>query len=130
MKKILTATLAVAIALAPASSMAQGAITRQQSYVTGTKPEAKPGKYKVVKVVKLKKPKAVHHKHSHNVAKAPPRNKARVTHHQHSYKVATAAHDAKYSYYRPRHHRHSHHHWLLPALVGTVIGLGLFQFWH
>jgi len=137
MRKILTATLAVAIALAPASSIAQGAITRQQSYVTGSKPNAEPGKYKVVKVVKLKKPKAVHrHQNSHKVAKAPPRKKVRVAHHQHSHRVAKAAHYAKHSYYRPRHHDHwydhrdSHRHWLLPALVGTVIGLGLFHFWH
>src|SRR5262249_57693335 len=70
MKKILTATLVVAIALAPASATAQGRITGQQSYVTGSKPEAEPGKHKVVKI---KKTKAVHHKrrHSHKVAKTP-----------------------------------------------------------
>jgi hypothetical protein len=138
MKKILTATLAVAIALAPASAIAQGVITGQQSYVTGSKPDAEPGKYKVVK---RKKAKAVHHKHSDKVAKAPPGQykvvkikKAKAAHHKHSYKVAKAPHYAKHSYYRPGHHHHywhhSHHHWLLPALVGTVVGLGLFHYWH
>jgi predicted homoserine dehydrogenase-like protein len=110
MKKILTAILAVAIALAPPSAIGQGVITGQQSYVTGSKPDAKPGKYKVVKI---KKAKAVHHKHSYKVAKAP--------------------HYARHSYYRPghhHHHSHGHHHWLLPALVATAVGLGLFRFWH
>ena len=64
MKRILTATLAVAIALAPASASAQGAITGQQPNVTGSKPDAEPGEYKVVKVVKVKKAKALHRKHS------------------------------------------------------------------
>jgi hypothetical protein len=111
MKKTLTATLAAAIALAPASAIAQGVITGQQSYVTGSKPDAGPGKYKAVKI---KKAKTVHHKHSYKVAKAP--------------------HYAKHSYDRPGHHHyywhHSHHHWLLPALVGTAVGLGLFHYWH
>jgi hypothetical protein len=139
MKKILTATLAVAIALAPASAIAQGRITGQQSYVTGSKPDAEPGKYKVVK---KKKAKASHRKHSHEVATAPPgrykvvkTKKAKAVYHKHSYKVAKASHYAKHSYYRPGHHHycwhcHSHHHWLLPALVGTAVGLGLFHFWH
>jgi hypothetical protein len=134
MKKILTATLAVAIALAPASAFAQGAITGQQSYVTGTKPEAAPGKYKVVKV---KKAKAVHRKH--RVAKAAPgqyqpakvRN-AKAIHRNHAYKVAKASHYQ--SYYRLGHYPHHWHrhspHWLLPALVGTAVGLGLFRYWH
>jgi hypothetical protein len=113
MKKILTATLAVAIALAPASAISQGVITGQQSYVTGSKPDAEPGKYKVLKI-----------------------KKAKAGHHKHSYKVAKAPHYAKHSYYRAGHHQHhwhgrrrSHHHWLLPALVGAV-GLGLLHFWH
>ncbi len=137
MKKILTATLAVAIALAPASAIAQGVITSQQSYVTGSKPDAEPGKHKVVEI---KKTKAVHHKHSHKVAKAPPGKykvveikKAKAVHHKHSYKVAKAPHYAKHFYYRPGHHHHhwhSHDHWLLPALVGTAVGLGLFHYWH
>jgi len=112
MKKILTATLAVAIALAPASAIAQGRITGQQSYVTGSKPDAEPGRYKVVKI---KKAKAAHHQRKH------------------SYKVAKAPHYAKHSYNRPgHHHQHwqGHRHWLLPAIVGTAIGLGLFHFWH
>jgi hypothetical protein len=113
MRKILTATLAVAIALAPAAASAQGRIGSQQSYVTGSKPATKPGNYKVVKV---KKAKAVHHKRKH------------------SYTVAKAPHYAKHSYYHPRHHHHHWHgqqqQWLLPALVGTAIGLGLFRFWH
>ena len=94
MKKILTATLAVAIALAPASAITQGVITGQQTYVTGSKPDAKPGKYKVVKI---KKAKAVHHKHSYKVAKAPPGKykvakvkRTKAVHHKHSYKVAKA----------------------------------------
>ena len=112
MKRILTATLAVVIALAPASASAQGRITGQQSYVTGSKPAAEPGRYKVVKI---KKAKAVHHqrKHANKVAKAP--------------------HYAKHSYYRRgHHHQHwpGHRHWLLPAIVGAAIGLGLFHFWH
>jgi hypothetical protein len=127
MQKVLAAALAVAIALAPASAIAQGLITGQQSYVTGSKPGARPDKYKVVKI---KKAKAVHHKKSHKVAKAPPK----AVHHKHSYKVAKASHYAEHSYYRPDHHHHlhghSHHHWLLPALVGTAIGLGLFHYWH
>jgi hypothetical protein len=140
MKKILTATLAVAIALAPASAISQGVITGQQSYVTGSKPDAEPGKYKVLKI---KKAKAGHHKRSYKVAKAPPGKykvvkikKAKAGHHKHSYKVAKAPHYAKHSYYRAGHHQHhwhgrrrSHHHWLLPALVGAV-GLGLLHFWH
>ncbi len=69
MKKILTAALAVAIALAPASAITQGVITGQQTYVTGSRPDAEPGKYKVVKI---KRAKAVHHKHSYKVAKARP----------------------------------------------------------
>ena len=137
MKKILTATLAVAIALAPASVFAQGVITGQQSYVTGSKPDAKPGKYKVVKI---KKAKAVHHKRSYKIAKAPPGpgkvaniKKAKAVHHKRSHKVAKAPHYAKHSsYYRPGHHHHwhGHQHWLLPALVGRVLGLGLFHYWH
>jgi hypothetical protein len=138
MKKILTATLAVAIALAPASAIAQGVITGQQSYVTGSKPDAGLGKDKVVK---RKKAKSVQHKHSHKVAKAPPGNfrvvkikRATAVHRKHSYKVAKAPHYAKRSYDRPAHHHHywhhSHHHWLLPALVGTAVGLGLFHYWH
>jgi hypothetical protein len=158
MKKILTATLAVAIALAPASAITQGVITGQQTYVTGSKPDAKPGKYKVVKI---KKAKAVHNKHSYKVTKAPPGKykvaKVKTTkavHHKHSYKVAkappgkykvakvktTKAVHHKHSYkvahyattsYRPGHHPHhwhGHHHWLLAALV--AVGLGLFRFWH
>lgn len=105
MKKILTATLAAAIALAPASAITQGVITGQQTYVTGSKPDAEPGKYKVVKI---KKAKAVHHKHSYKVAKTP--------------------HYAKHSYYRPEHHWQGHHHWFLPALL--TVGLGLFRLWH
>ena len=108
MKKILTATLAVAIALAPASAITQGVITGQQTYVTGSKPDAEPGKHKVVEI---KKTKAVHHKHSYKVAKVP--------------------HYAEHFYYRPGHHHHhwhSHDHWLLPALVGTAVGLGLFHY--
>ena len=137
MKKILTATLAVAIALAPASAIAQGVITGQQSYVTGSKPDAELGEYKVVK---RKKAKAVHHKHSYKVAKSPPGKykvvkikKAKAVDHKHSYKVAKAPHYAKHSYYRPSHHHHDwhhSHHWLLPALVGTAVGLGLFHYWH
>jgi len=145
MKKILTATLVVAIALAPASATAQGRITGQQSYVTGSKPEAEPGKHKVVKI---KKTKAVHHKrrHSHKVAKTPPGKyevikvvnikKAKAVQHKHSYKVSKAPQYAKHSYYRPAYYRpghqhwHGHQHWLLPALVGTALGLGLFHFWH
>ena len=142
MKKILTATLAVAIALSPASSIAQGRITGQQSYVTGSRPDAEPGKYKAVNT---KKAKAAHHKrkHSHKIAKAPPGKykvvkvvkikKTKAVHRKHSYKVAKVPHYAKHSYYRRdhyRHHWHGHHHWLLPALVGTAIGLGLFRFWH
>ena len=138
MKKILTATLAVAIALAPASVIAQGVITGQQSYVTGSKPDAQPGKYKAVH---KKKAKAVQHKHSYKVAKAPPGKykvvnikKAKAVHHKQSYKVAKAPHYAKHSYYSPGHHHHhywhhSDHHWLLPALVGTAV-LGLFHYWH
>jgi len=135
MKNILTATLAAAIALAPASAFAQGVITYQQSYVTGSKPG--PGKYKVVKI---KKAKALHHKHSHKVAKASPGpakvakgKKTKAVHHKRPYKVAKAPHYAKHSsYYRPGHHHHwhGHHYWLLPALVGTVFGLGLFRYWH
>jgi hypothetical protein len=137
MKKILTATLAVAIALAPSSVFAQGVITGQQSYVTGSKPDAKPGKYKVVKI---KKAKEVHHKRSYKIAKAPPGpgkvaniKKAKAVHHKRSHKVAKAPHYAKHSYYRAghyHHHWHGHHYWLLPALVGTVFGLGLFRYWH
>ena len=138
MKKILTATLAAAIALAPASAIAQGVITGQQSYVTGSKPDAELGKYKVVK---KKKAKSVHHKHPYKVAKAPPGKykvvkikKAKAVHHKHSDKVAKAPHYAKHSYYRPSHHHHywhhSPHHWLLPALVGTAVGFGLFHYWH
>src|SRR5215468_9893276 len=134
MKKILTATLVVAIALAPASTLAQGRIIGQQSYVTGSKPEAEPGKHKVVKI---KKAKAVHHKrrHSYKVAKTPPGKyevvkvvnikKAKAVHHKHSYKVSQAPQHAKHSYDRPGHHHyhwHSHQHWLLPALVGTAVG--------
>src|SRR5215510_1385559 len=144
MKKILTATLALAIALAPASAITQGVITGQQSYVTGSKPDAEPGKYKI-KIVKIKTAKAAHHKrkHSHKVAKTPAGKskivkieRAKAVHHKHSYKLAKAPHYAMHSYYRPGHHhhhwhgRHSHHHWFLPALVGTAIGLGLFHFWH
>jgi hypothetical protein len=132
MKKILTATLAVAIALAPASAFTQGVITGQQTYVTGSKPDAEPGKYKVVKI---KKAKAVHHKHSYKVAKAPPGKykaakikTAKAVHHHHSYKVAKAPHYAKHSYYRPEHHWQGHHQWLLPALL--TVGLGLFRLWH
>jgi hypothetical protein len=135
MKNILTATLAAAIALAPASAFAQGVITYQQSYVTGSKPG--PGKYKVVKI---KKAKALHHKHSHKVAKASPGpakvakgKKTKAVHHKRPYKVAKAPHYAKHSsYYRPGHHHHwhGHQHWLLPALVGRVLGLGLFHYWH
>jgi hypothetical protein len=141
MKNLLTATLAVAIALAPASAFAQGVITYQQSYVTGSKPG--PGKYKVVKI---KKAKAVHHKHSHTVAKASPGpgkvakvatvakvKKTKAVHHKRPYKVAKAPHYATHSsYYRPGHHHHWHgrQHWLLPALVGRVLGLGLFHYWH
>jgi hypothetical protein len=98
MKKILTATLAVAIALAPASAITQGVITGQQTYVTGSKPDAEPGKYKVVKI---KKAKAVHRKHSYKVPKAPPGKykvakaakikTAKAVHHHHSYKVAKAS---------------------------------------
>ena len=138
MKKILTATLAVAIALAPASAITQGVITGQQTYVTGSKPGTEPGKYKVVKI---KKAKPVHNKQSDKVAKAPPgkyKNKykiaqaakiktAKAVHHKH-YKVAKAPHYAKHSYYRPEHHRQGHHHWLLPALL--TVGLGLFRLWH
>ena len=127
MKKILTATLAVTIALAPAAAIAQGRITGQQSYVTGSKPDAEPGKYKVVK---KKKAKAVHHDHSRKFAKAPSGKykivtirKAKAVHHEHSRKIAKAPSYAKHTY-----HRAGHHHWLLPALVG--IGLGLFRFWH
>src|SRR5262245_16112041 len=130
MNKILTATLAVAIALAPISASAQGRITGQQSYVTGSKPGAERGKYNVVKI---KKAKASHHKHSHKVAKTPTRKKARAVHYRNSYKIAKAPHYAKHSYYRPGHHNHhwhGHQHWLLPALDGTAIGLGLFHFWH
>src|SRR5262245_38904195 len=140
MKKILTATLAVAIALAPASAISQGVITGQQSYVTGSKPDAEPGKYKVLKI---KKAKAGQHKRPYKVAKAPPGKykvvkvkKAKAGQHKHSAKVAKAPHYAKHSYYRPGHYdhwhgrRHSHHHWLLPALVGAAVGLGLFHFWH
>jgi hypothetical protein len=133
MKKILTATLAVAIALAPASAIAQGRITGQQSYVTGSKPDAGPGKYKVAKI---KKAKAAHHKRSYKVAEAPPgkykvvkTKKAKAVYHKHSYKVAKASHYAKHSYYRLDRHwhgrRHSYH-WLLPALL--TVGLGLFLF--
>lgn len=111
MTKVLTATLAVAIALAPALASAQGVITGQQSYVTGSKPEAGHRKYKVVKI---KKAKTVHHKRPNKVAKAP--------------------HYVTHSYYRPgRHHHHwhghSHHQWILPALVATAVGL-LFNCWH
>ena len=138
MKKILTATLAVAIALAPASAIAQGVITGQQSYVTGSKPDAELGKSTVVK---RKKAKSVHHKHPYKVAKAPSGKykvvkirKAKAVHQKHSDKVAKAPHYAKHSYYRPSHHHHywhhSHHHWLFPALVGTAVGLGLFHYWH
>ena len=138
MRKILAALLAVAIALAPALALAQGRITGQQSYVTGSKPEPELGKHKAVKT---KKAKAVHHKRSHKVAKAPPGNyrvvkirKAKAAHHKHSSrKVAKAAHYAKHANYRPGHHQHhghGHNHWLLPAIVGTAIGLGLFHFWH
>ena len=138
MKKILTATLAAAIALAPASAIAQGVITGQQSYVTGSKPDAEVGNYKVVK---RKKAKSVYHKHPYKVAKAPPAKykvvkikKAKAVHHMHSDKVAKAPRYAKHSYDRPSHHHHywhhSHHHWLLPALVGTAVGLGLFHYWH
>jgi hypothetical protein len=136
MKKILTATLAVAIAFAPASAIAQGRIIGQQSYVTGSKPDAELGKYKAGKT---KKARAIHHKRSSKVAKAPPGRykvvrvvnikKAKVVHHKHSYKLAKAPHYAKHSYYRHRHW-HGHHHWLLPALIGPAIGLGLFHFWH
>src|SRR6476620_1958889 len=116
MKKILTAALAVAIALAPASAITQGVITGQQTYVTGSRPDAEPGKYKVVKI---KKAKAVHHKHSYKFAKARPGKykvakvtkvakikvkTAKAVHHKHSYKVAKATHYAKHSYYRPEHH--------------------------
>jgi hypothetical protein len=136
MKKILTATLAVAIALAPASAIAQGVITGQQSYVTGSKPDAQPGKNKAVNI---KKAKAVQHKHSYKVAKAPPGKykvvnikKAKAVHHKQSHKVAKAPPYAKHSYYSPAHHHywhHGHHDWLLPALVGTAV-LGLFHYWH
>ena len=134
MKKILIAALAVAIALAPVSAIAQGRITGQQSYVTGSKPDAEPSK--------IKKANAAHHKrtHSHKVAKAPPSKykvvqikKAKAVHHKHTYKVAKAPHYAEHFYYRAGHHPHDwhgHRHWLLPALVGTAIGLGLFHFWH
>jgi hypothetical protein len=134
MKKILTAALAVAIALAPASAITQGVITGQQTYVTGSRPDAEPGKYKVVKI---KRAKAVHHKHSYKVAKARPGKykvakikvkTAKAVHHKHSYKVAKAPHYAKHSYYRPEHHWQGHHHWLLPALL--TVGLGLFRLWH
>jgi len=143
MTKILTAMLAVAMALAPVSVVAQGRIIGQQSYVTGSKPEAEPGKYKVVKI---KKAKAAHHKrkHAHKVAKVPrgkyalvkikkAKEKAKAVHHKPSYKLATATpHYVQPSYSRPSpHHHHWHnHHWLLPAIVGTAIGLGLFRFWH
>ncbi len=136
MKKILTATLAVAIALAPASAISQGRITSQQSYVTGSKPDAEPGKHKVAKT---KKAKAAQHKRSHKVAKATPGEykivkikKLKAAHHKPSYKLAKAPHYARVSYYRPEHHDHRWHgrqHWLLPALVG-IIGLGLFRFRH
>jgi hypothetical protein len=134
MKKILTAALAVAIALAPASAITQGVITGQQTYVTGSRPDAEPGKYKVVKI---KKAKAVHHKHSYKFAKARPGKykvakikvkTAKAVHHKHSHKVAKAPHYAKHSYYRPEHHWQGHHHWLLPALL--TVGLGLFRLWH
>jgi hypothetical protein len=136
MQKFLTATLAVAIALAPASAIAQGVIAGQQSYVTGTKPAATPGKYKVVKI---KKARAGHHKRSYKLAKAPPgtykvvkTKKAEAVYHKPSYKLAKAPRYAQHSNYRVGHHhhwngrRHSHPHWLLPALVG--VGLGLFLF--
>jgi hypothetical protein len=116
MNKVLTATLAVAIAVAPASAHAQGRITGQQSYVTGSKPHAEPDKYKVVKVVKVKKA-----------------NAAKTVHHKRSHKVAKAPRYAKHSFHRSSHHQQQwrgHHHWLLPALVGAAIGLGLFRFWH
>jgi hypothetical protein len=32
--------------------------------------------------------------------------------------------------YHHHYWHHSHRHWLLPALVGTVVGLGLFHHWH
>ena len=137
MKNLLTATLAVAIALAPGSAFAQGVITYQQSYVTGSKPG--PGKYKVVKI---KKAKAIHHARSHKVAKASSgpgkvaklakTKKTKAVHHKRPYKVAKAPHYAKPSSYRLGHHHHWHgpQHWLLPALVGRVLGLGLFHYWH
>ena len=132
MKKILTATLAVAVGLAPASAIAQGVITGQQSYVTGSKPDAQLGKNKAVNI---KKAKAVQHKHSYKVAKAPPGKykvvnikKAKAVHHKHSYKVAKTPHYAKHSYYHPEHHWQGHHHWFLPALL--TVGLGLFRLWH
>jgi len=131
-KKILTATLAAAIALAPVSAIAQGRITGQQSYVTGSKPDAEPRKTKKTKVVR--------HKPSHKVAKAPPGKykvvkikKAKVVYHKPSYKVAKAPDYSKHSYYRPGHH---HHHWYdgrhgyRPWLLPLAIGLGLFHFWH
>jgi hypothetical protein len=137
MKKVLTAALAVAIALAPASAIAQGVITGHQSYVTGSKPEAEPGKYKTVKT---KKAKAAHRKRSYKVAKAPAGKynvvkikKAKAGRHKH--KVAKAPHYAIHSYYHGHHRnhwhgrRHSHHHWILPALIGTAVGLGLFHVW-
>lgn len=137
MRKILTATLAVAVGLAPASTIAQGVITGQQSYVTGSKPDAQPGKYKAVNI---KKAKAVQHKHSYKVVKAPPGKykvvnikKAKTVHHKQSYKVPKAAHYAMHSYFSSAHHHrywhHSDHHWLLPALVGTAV-FGLFHYWH
>jgi len=136
MQRVLTFTLAVAIALAPAAASAQGRIIGQQSYVTGSKPE--PSREKGLKT---KKAKAVHHKRkpSHKVAKAPPNKyrlveikKAKAVHSKHSNKVARAPHYTKHSYVRASHQRprHDNHFWFFPALVGTAIGLGLFHFWH
>jgi hypothetical protein len=136
MKTILTFTLAVAMALAPASVGAQGRIIGQQSYVTGSKPDS--GREKRVQT---KKTKSVRHKHkpAYKVAKTPPGKyklveikKAKAVHYKHANKVARAPHYAKHSYLRAgnHHHWHDHNRWFLPALVGTAIGLGLFHFWH
>ena len=136
MQNVLTFTLAVAIALAPASVSAQGRIIGQQSYVTGSKPDPVREKR-----LKTKKAKAAHHKRkpSHKVAKTPPGKfrlveikKAKAAHAKHSNKVARAPHYAKNSYFRagPQHHWHDNQPWFLPALVGAAIGLGLFRFGH
>ena len=73
--------------------------------------KAPPGKYKVAK--EQKKTKAVHHKRSYKVAKAP-----------HDAKHPTTALAIIVTIGMPS----SHHHWVLPALL--AVGLGLFHFWH